>query len=747
MNNKRLFVIANRLPISITGEKEEARINPSSGGLVSAISSYLQNRDNKFSEVFWAGMPACSHATWNEAINHLQESPYTYLPVIVNKEQYEKYYNGFSNSVLWPLFHYFPSFAEYNSDNYENYLLVNEHFAEILLRHVRPGDTVWIHDYHLLPLAQMLRNSMPDLTIGLFLHIPFPSFEIFRMLPKLWQEQLIKGMLGADLIGFHTIDYASHFLQSVQMILGIDNDRHILRHNNRLVKVDVFPISIDYDQFNKAYDKEEVSCMRRSMLEKMAGQQIIFSVDRLDYTKGVQNRLRSYELFLKQNPSYLNKVVFFLTIVPSRDTILKYVERKRMIEEMVSQINGRLGNLQWQPIIYHYNSLQFDEMLALYTSCNLALITPLRDGMNLVAKEFVASRKDKKGVLIISEMAGAARELTDALTINPNDISEMAQKIKEGLEMETAEQSYRLENMQRRISNYDVQTWADDFMSELGSIKQKQNTFQIQFLDDHSKRELLDNYRNSEKRLLLLDYDGTLVPFVSDPEHAIPSKELLKLLSGMGAKEENNILLISGRSSSWLEKYFGRLPVNLIAEHGARSKWKNSEWTTEIQTHSEWKGQIHQIMEMYVRRCAHSFIEEKDFSIVWHYRDSDSAQGKLRSLELNSELNDYIHNRHLQVISGSKIIEVRNSGIDKGTAIRKVLSREQYDFIFAVGDDRTDEDMFRLLMSKPNCFSIKVGSEASFAKYNLHNPQMVVSLLEAMNQLNNSVLPYSYKQV
>ncbi|MGZ5191965.1 MAG: bifunctional alpha,alpha-trehalose-phosphate synthase (UDP-forming)/trehalose-phosphatase, partial [Flavisolibacter sp.] len=477
MNNRRLFVIANRLPICITGEKEEARIKPSSGGLVSAVNSYLRNSGNQFSEVFWAGMPGCNPTTWNEAVNHFSESSYTYLPVMVYKEQYEKYYNGFSNSVIWPLFHYFPSFVEYNSDNYENYMLVNEHFSEILLRQVRPGDTVWIHDYHLLPLAQMLRNSIPDLTIGLFLHIPFPSFELFRMLPKQWQEQILKGMLGADLIGFHTIDYATHFLQSIQMILGIDNDRHILRYNNRLVKVDVFPISIDYEHFNNAYDKEEVCSMRTSMLEKLSHQKIIFSVDRLDYTKGVQNRLRSYELFLKQNPSYLNKVVFFLSIVPSRDTISKYVERKRMIEELVSQINGRLGNLQWQPIIYRYNSLQFDEMLALYTSCDLALITPLRDGMNLVAKEFVASRKDKKGVLIISEMAGAARELTDALTINPNDISEMANKIKEGLEMKAEEQSYRLENMQRRISNYNVQTWAYDFMNELGSIKEKQNTF------------------------------------------------------------------------------------------------------------------------------------------------------------------------------------------------------------------------------------------------------------------------------
>ncbi len=736
MKNKRLFIVSNRLPINITEENDSVKVNPSSGGLISAISSYLNHSPHSYQEVYWAGMPGCSAATWHEASQHLPQDMYQFLPVMTYRDQYEKYYNGFSNSVLWPLFHYFPSYVEYDADNYNSYQLVNEHFAEVLSRHLRPGDTIWIHDYHLLPLAQLIKSAMPSCTIGFFLHIPFPSFEIFRLLPKHWQDYILRGMLGADLVGFHTIDYASHFLHSVQMVLGLENDRHILRHNNRLVKVDVFPISIDYELFNSSYERDAVKSLRYSNLKKLEGNKIIFSVDRLDYTKGVHNRLRAYELFLKENPDYRGKVVFCLNIVPSRDTIPKYVDRKRMIDELVSEINGKMGNLQWQPIIYRFSHLQFDEMMALYTSCDLALITPLRDGMNLVAKEFVASRKDKKGVLIISEMAGAARELTDALTINPNDIAEMAQKIREGLEMTAEEQAYRLENMQRRIANYNILTWADDFMNELYSIKQKQDTFQIQFLEDLTRKELLSQFRHAANRLLLLDYDGTLVPIISDPEQAVPGQNLLDLLEGLGSSEENHVLLISGRSSTWLEKYFGHLPVNLIAEHGARSKSKNGGWVTEVQTHSEWKGQIHQIMEMYVRRCAHSFIEEKDFSIVWHYRESDPIQGKLRSAELISELNDYIRNRHLQVLSGKKIIEVRNSGIDKGTAIRKVLARETYDFVFAVGDDRTDEDMFRLLMDHPNCYSIKIGSEASFAKFNLHTPQMVISLLETMNQLS-----------
>lgn len=733
--NKRLFIVSNRLPITISEENEKVKIVPSSGGLVSAINSYLHQVPNHYSEIFWAGVPGCSAGKWNEALSRLKEAPFNYVPVMINKEHYEKYYNGFSNSVLWPLFHYFPSYAEYSADEFQTYLSVNEHFVEVLARQCRDGDTIWIHDYHLLPLAGLLRKIIPNLTIGFFLHIPFPSFENLRLMPKNWQQSILNGMLGADLIGFHTTDYASHFLESIQKVLGLDNDRNIIRYQDRLVKVDVFPISIDYSLFHEAFDQKEVVNLRNVLREKMNGWKIIFSVDRLDYTKGVHNRLKAYELFLKQNPSYHNKVVFIINIVPSRDTIPKYAERKQMIDVLISGINSRIGNLHWQPVIYRYQSMEFDEMVALYTICDLALITPLRDGMNLVAKEFVASRKDKKGVLIISEMAGAAKELSSSLIINPNDVHEIAEKIKEGLEMNEEEQAERIDRMQKRISSYDVKAWAEDFMTGLENIKQKQQTFQEIFLDEFSKRTIYDSFRNASKRLLLLDYDGTLISYAENPKQAAPGNSLKQLLYELSQKEETDIYLISGRNSTWLDEHFSSLPVNLIAEHGAKCKQRNGEWIKEIQTHSEWKEKVHNIMEMYVRRCPNAFIEEKEFSTVWHYRNADPEQGKVKAQELMSELNDNINKRRLQVTIGNKIVEVRNRGIDKGTAIRKILSDHDYDFIFAVGDDKTDEDMFKTLVGRPHCFTIKVGPNASYAQYNLMKPQMVVSFLEGLNHL------------
>ncbi|MBO9562698.1 MAG: bifunctional alpha,alpha-trehalose-phosphate synthase (UDP-forming)/trehalose-phosphatase [Niastella sp.] len=729
---KRLFIVSNRLPVIID---EEKGIRPVSGGLVSSLGNYVQNvKDNIYKEVYWAGVPGCQVNTWFAHSKQLTPGSFTYLPVFVPPVEYEDYYSGLSNAVIWPLFHYFPSFAEYNAESYSAYEQVNQRFAETLIKHLRPGDKVWIHDYHLLPLAGMLRSAIPELTIGFFLHIPFPSFELFRLLPRKWQADLLKGMLGADLIGFHTIDYASHFLQSILTVLGLDHERHIINYENRLVKVDVFPIGIDYTKYNRAYQDVGIAAHRDRLLEQMNNRKIIFSVDRLDYTKGVHNRLRAFEYFLQRYPEYHNKVVFILVIVPSRDNIPKYIERKILIDELISNINSKTGNINWIPVIYQYNHLEFEEMMALYSACDLALITPLRDGMNLVAKEFVASRQDKKGVLVLSEMAGAARELTDALLINPNDVVEIAVKIREGLEMPVRERVLRIETMQKRIATYDIHAWAEDFMNELEHIRQKQQSFQIKFMDEYTRREMYDSYRHASRRLLLLDYDGTLAPFTANPDDAIPNPGLLGLLQSLAETPGTTVCIISGRSSAWLEKHLGMIDVNLVAEHGARYK-RNGEWITEVQTNQDWKERVQHIMEMYERRCANTFIEEKDFSMVWHYRNANIDQGKLKASELANDLNDYIHHRNLQVLMGNKIVEVRQSGFNKGSFIKNILHQNTYDFVLTIGDDKTDEDMFKVLVNRKGSFTIKVGMDASYAQYNLHTPQMVISMLEGMSYL------------
>jgi trehalose 6-phosphate synthase/phosphatase len=584
----------------------------------------------------------------------------------------------------------------------------------------------------------MIRDAQPDVTIGFFLHVPFPSYELFRLMPTKWQEQIMEGIQGADLVGFHTIDYASHFLTSAQMILGLGNEMHAVRYKNRLVKVDVFPISIDFDRFYDAYDTPGVVANRNTLHERFGNKKVIFSVDRLDYTKGISNRLMAFDNFLKTYPQYVEKVVFILVIVPSRDSIAKYNEKKKFIDEYIGNFNSSTGTVLWQPIIYQYNSLEFDELVALYSCCDLALITPLRDGMNLVAKEFVASRKDKRGVLVISEMAGAARELTDALTINPNDIEEMAMKIKVGLEMSGEEQAKAMTTMQQRIKQYDVHAWADDFLYQLKKIKEKQKEFEVKYIDEQISEKLRKQYRESTNRLFLLDYDGTLISFSSMPEMAKPGKELLALLNELATSPGNTVYLISGRDSKTLDSWFGQVPVNIVAEHGAKIKEQGGKWHNELGSPVKWKTSVADIMEQYVKRCVNSFIETKDFSVAWHYRNANPEQGRLRASELYQQLEGYISSLGLQVLMGNKVIEVRNSGINKGYATKKILAGSNYDFIITFGDDTTDEDMFMELADVPQASTIKVGPEPSYARYNVATPEAVIKLLESINRASGN---------
>lgn len=736
---KRLFIVSNRLPVSVSGAGEEATINVSSGGLVAAIASYFEdtthpNRET-FEEAYWLGVPGCNSGTWASVADQLENKDFTYVPVFMTKKVYDAYYNGLSNSVVWPLFHYFPSFAEYDASYFDAYLQANETFASVLIPRLHPNDIVWIHDYHLMPLARLIRRELPGITIGFFLHIPFPSYEVFRIMPKRWQREMLEGMLGADLVGFHTIDYATHFLKSVQMVLGLENDMHTIKYNNRLVKADIFPISVDFDKFYKAYDDKAVGAARKQLKEQFGERKVIFSVDRLDYTKGVHNRLKAYEQFLSMHPEYIGKVVFVLVVVPSRDSVSKYAERKKMIDESIGSINSRIGNIHWQPIIYQYNSLDFANLVALYTSCDLALITPVRDGMNLVAKEFVASRKDKQGVLVLSEMAGAVRELTDALTINPNDVDEIAEKIKLGLEMEPREQEYRITAMQERIREYNVSAWARDFFEQLESIKNKQREYEFKHLDAETKIALIRDFQQAESRLFLLDYDGTLAKIAARPSLAKPEKLLLEILAGLAEEPKNIIFIISGRDKQSLQEWLGALPINIISEHGANYRYKGVGWQPEAYLNTNWFAAIKQVMQKYVRRCTNSFIEVKEFSMAWHYRNADLEQGNLRAAELFAELLEYTNSMNIQILKGNKVIEVRNKGINKGSAVQKIMHSGTYDFILCCGDDNTDEEMFYQLADLPYAYTIKVGATASFAKYNLHTYQMVLSLLDNMRYM------------
>ncbi|ETZ19567.1 bifunctional alpha,alpha-trehalose-phosphate synthase (UDP-forming)/trehalose-phosphatase [Pedobacter sp. V48] len=729
---KRLLIVSNRLPLTIEKKENVYQSRQSSGGLISAVDAYLGGDGKEvFSERIWTGVPGVGSEIWDTT--DLGQTGYQYLPVFPSEEEYEQYYNGFSNSLLWPLFHYFPSFAEYEPAFFDAYITVNKAFCRTLSAVIKPGDVVWIHDYHLLPLAGMLREKFPDLTIGLFLHIPFPSYELFRVIPKRWQKALLEGMLGADLIGFHTAEYVAHFLKTVDMSLKTTHDNQYIQWGNRQVQVDAFPVSIDFNLFNGAFDHPGVDSLRQKYQQLKGKKKMIFSVDRLDYTKGIYNRLIAFERFLQRYPEYKGNIVFVLVMVPSRDTITKYSEKKKMIDEFIGNLNSTIGNISWQPVIYQYDHLDFNELNALYTTCDLALITPLRDGMNLVAKEFVASRKDEKGVLVLSEMAGAAAELKEALLINPNDADELAETIAAGLGMSEEEQRSRMRSMRQLVQQYDVNAWAIDFFGELDQIKALQLKFEVKFLDSFSKAALIEDYKSSKNRLFLLDYDGTLVNFSKDPSKASPNKELIQLLESLCSVPGNDVYVISGRDSVTLDKWLGHLPIGLIAEHGAKNRLAGGKWSNEALAEStNWKEKIERIMQHYVFRSPDSFIEKKDFSLAWHYRNADPFLASRRAKDLHEELVEYTVQMPLDVLNGHKVIEVRNKGINKGLSAARILDGKNYDFVLCIGDDQTDEDMFKILAKNPSAYTVKVGHQASFAAYNLYTPFLVFSLLDSI---------------
>jgi len=720
------IIISYRLPYKITTGKTHVTVTQASGGLATAINS-LKKENFQAGKVYWMGCADFSVNTWEKNRDKFK-GDYIIRPVFLDKETDRNFYNGFSNSVLWPLFHYFPSNIDYQEKYLDAYKRANETMCNEVLQILKPGDTVWIHDYHFLPLAGLIRSKQPNVKIGFFLHTPFPEYEIFRLLPHHCRNYLLKGMLGSDLVGFHTHDYNIHFLNTLLLQLGVQYKFSELKYDNRNIRSGVFPISIDFEKFNTAYHLPEVIKMRAQLKKRYADYKIIFSVDRLDYTKGVLHRLAGYEKLLEKHPHWRNKVVFILVMVPSRNEISKYGEGKQMIEERISNINGRYGNFNWSPIVYQHHSVNFNNLIALYSVCDTALISPLRDGMNLVAKEFVASRADMQGVLLLSEMTGSAKELSGAVIFNPFDADDIAYKLDESLNIDSTEASERIKSMQYRIKKHDIIKWANDYMQSLEKVSE--SNYGTKTFDKKEKEDFVKKYAAAQSRLLLLDYDGTLVNFAPTPDKATPTDELKDILKQLVADKKNRVVIISGRNHNTLQEWLGDIPLEIISEHGAYVK-QHGKWHSALAVKSIWWDKVMAVMQDYVERCPGSFIEIKSFSMAWHYRNADEQTGFQRSRELLQSLNNYLINSDATTLDGNKVVEVRPMYTNKGNAYKQYYGEHKYDIKLAIGDDTTDEDLF-YCFNTPNEIAIKVGKGSSYARYRINSVEQVIALLKQL---------------
>lgn len=733
----RLIIISNRLPFTLDTSGPDPVIRQSSGGLVSALKGYFEHEgDSRFTDKIWIGSCDFSEEDWHEHRDSLQGADFKVEPVFIDADLYSNYYNGFSNSTIWPLFHYFPSLTQYEKEHFDAYYSVNKLFANKILDILDAGDTIWVHDYQLMIVPQLIRKRVPSATIGFFLHIPFPSYEVLRLLPRQWKRIILQGMLGADLVGFHTYDYAQYFVQSSKMILGLDNYYNTVQFNNRNIKADLFPIGIEYNKFKNAAEDPAVVAYAEDLQKSFEGKKIIFSVDRLDYTKGLTYRLQGYENFLERYPEWREKVIFIFNVVPSRDNIPAYFERKRMVEEKISTINGKYSTIQWQPLIYRYNHLEFQELCGLYLAADIALITPLRDGMNLVAKEYVACCRNK-GVLVLSEFAGASSELSEAYLVNPTDTEELADAIETSLQMPLEEQRERMAMMQQRLMDYDVVHWVNDFLDQLFSLKKEQEKLKVKLIDQQVTEQVKAAYASANNRLILLDYDGTLSPFTRLPSHAAPSQMILGFLEKLVADERNTVVIISGRDARTLEKWLGHLSLSFVAEHGVYIKHKEGDWTPQTTLTTEWKEEIRPLLQAFVTRCAGSLMEEKENTLSWHYRNTHPGLGFIRSRELLNNLVQLTANTPVQIIDGNKVLEVRQTGVDKGVTALKMVNHYNPDFTLCIGDDTTDEDMFKALDEKG--ITIKIGTGATAANYNIPTQPEVLPFLEQLLEVSQPV--------
>lgn len=724
---KRLLIVSNRLPVTLSANDEGTPVfSPSAGGLASGLGSYLDSNPGR-PPALWIGWPGGDVPPAQEdEVRKTLTCDHGAIPVFIDAATMASFYEGFCNDTLWPLFHYFPSYAVFKNRFWDEYVRVNRMFCDEVVRIAEPGDVIWVHDYHLLLLPRMLKEKLPDTPVGFFLHIPFPSFEIFRMLPGRWREPILNGMLGANLVGFHTGEYATYFLRCVRRLLGHDHTLGRILAGDQVTEVDVFPMGIDYDRFHSAAGTHE-NVSRKVVMRTIVGERkLVISVDRLDYSKGILNRLRGYEHFLRTCPDWHKRVVLALVLVPSREGVDQYRTMKRQIDEAIGRINGRYGSLDWTPISYQYTSFDFDELVAFYAAGDVALVTPLRDGMNLVAKEYVASCSDLNGVLILSEMAGAASELGEAITINPATREEIAQALQAALEMPADEQARRLRVMQARLRRHNVRRWAEEFLARLETSSEQQKRLMSGVMSAADRRTLLMNYQTATRRLLLLDYDGTLVPFARRPEAAPPPPALIDVLGRIARQPGMDLVLVSGRPKEVLNAWFTDPALHLVAEHGAWTHRAHSrEWKLSRPLRTDWKQQVLPILRTASDRLPGSFVEEKDYSVVWHYRQAEPELAHLRAQELMDSLVQFTGNMDLVVVPGHRVVEVRDAAISKAHAALEFVG--QHDFVLAVGDDTTDEDMFRILA--PTAYSIRVGLVATHARFNVPGHKEVIALL------------------
>ena len=646
--------------------------------------------------------------------------PYSVRPVMLSESEITRFYHGFSNRTLWPLLHSMPARAKFDSREWEVYKRINSRFGEILVEEAEGESLVWIHDYHLLLAPAQVRQERADLRIAFFLHIPFPPYDIFRLLP--WDRETLRAMLACDLIGFHVRSYAHNFLDCAQRILGarVRRDEMIVEYGDRTTRVGAFPLGIDFSGFESL----ALAAPRQPETESM----VVLGVDRLDYTKGIPERIYAFERMLERYPEHRENVILLQIAVPSRSQVSEYRALKREIDELVGRVNGKFATATWSPIRYLYRSISQQRLAALYRDARAALITPIRDGMNLVAKEFIASQVGDPGVLILSRLAGAADTMREALLVNPYDIEGSAEAIHRALTMEEGERRSRVAALRRREQRDDVNAWVSSFIKTAVSARPR-----IVPITDADFSGWVGEFLGRYRLALFLDYDGTLSPLVEHPSKAKLSRAMRKALDDCIGREDSDVAIVSGRSLADIRSMAKHKDLTYAGNHGLEIEGPDfPSFVHEDLIHYRYRaGELARDLEKIAVDGA--WTEAKGPTLTYHYR----AVPEKRRAAFVREAHEIIHRNGYQARDAHAAVEARPPiGWDKGRAVLHILrtrygpSWSEHVRVIYVGDDQTDEDAFRFLAGLAQTFRVGTADTPTAAARRLPDVAGVLSLLE-----------------
>ncbi|KAK4518855.1 copper-binding transcription factor [Mucor velutinosus] len=681
------------------------------------------------------------------------------IPIFLDSKS-RGHYEGYCKEVLWPLFHYLvwtnDSDGRSEKHNWEDYVAVNRQFADTIAANYQPGDVIFINDYHLLLVPEMLREKIPDAPIGLFLHATFPSSEIFRCLTT--RKEVLEGFLGANLVGFQTYSYARHFIGACTRVLGCESTQTGVNVNGHIVSVGTFPIGIDANRVDQFRKEPAVAPKMKAIRDMYVGKKIIIGRDKLDSTKGVLQKLHAFEKFLTDYPEWRKEVVLIQVTTPTYGDNSK-LEAK--VSEMVSHINSKFGSLEFSPCHHYYQDVDRDEYYALLSVADVGLITSLRDGMNTTSLEYIICQQETHGPLILSEFTGTAGSLSAALIVNPFDYAGVAKALNEALLMGPEDKLTRHTQLFNYVKEHSAAFWAKSFVKQL--VESTKNfSLQSQSTPALNTEQFMDNYKKANKRLMFFDYDGTLTPIVSVPTDAKPFPEMLEYIQDLCNDPRNEVWVVSGRDQACLEDWLGGIKnLGLSAEHGCFLKAAGSDiWTNVLENiDMSWKKDVTEIFDYYTERTEGSFVEHKKSSITWHYRMADEEYGLFQAKECQNHLESSVVSKMpVEILVGKKNLEVRPMMINKGEIVKKILAQSpESDFIVCAGDDKTDEDMFRTLSAtffaqyqdklategasakswsdtKSNLYTITVGPtmKKSMANWQVETPTEIIQLLGKM---------------